>query len=141
MKSLYTILTLILCLSIKAQNNSTSVKEEYNKPKTEVMTLIKGETFGNRVDTDDPGEILFKNDKNEDVIIGFVPENAIKCLSDLKDENGKIVTTFGQIQKEYLNKKYKITYELKKVKVMNPNTFVNDIELDAKVVSKMVLIK
>lgn len=99
MKTLTTIIALLITLSINAQKET---KMEYNKPQTEVMTLIKGEVWA------DGGDIVFKNSKGEEIRFDYIPEGIVKCTDDGKTGE------YGMIQEKYFKKKYEITYEFQK---------------------------
>jgi hypothetical protein len=126
MKKIATVWILFFSITAGAQSEDTS-KVIYNKPKTEVLTLISGEHF------DDGGYIQFKNSKGVILTVNFLPEGVVQY------EDKACNYKCGSIQKQYLNKKYKVTYEIQRV--YDPANLSGNGRMDATVVTKMILAK
>lgn len=73
--------------------------EESGGVKTEVMTLISGNS------NEDAGKVVFKDEKGHERLAWTVPDNVVEW-----DESD----IGSNINDHFLNKKYTITYEMKK---------------------------
>jgi hypothetical protein len=92
-----------------------------NSNKSEVMTLVSGAIS-------DCTTIIFKNAKGKEIFAGYIPPNFIKWHGEEQTE----------IDEEFCNKKYLITYTMKKYYCESSGDNSGSLEMN---VSKMELIK
>jgi len=129
MKTLKTIATVALMVAatnlfsqtIKHKPNSKKTAVNNTVNKTEIMTLISGAS-------QDCTTIIFKNAKGKEIYAGDIPD-----FIKWNDYDG-----YTEIDKKFCNKKYCITYTMKKYYCESSGDKSGSLEMN---VSKMVLIK
>jgi hypothetical protein len=129
MKTLKTIATVTLMVAATNLFSQTTKHKPISKKtvlgnnsnKSEVMTLVSGAIS-------DCTTIIFKNAKGKEIFAGYIPPNFIKWHGEEQTE----------IDEEFCNKKYLITYTMKKYYCESSGDKSGSLEMN---VSKMVLIK
>ena len=104
----------------KPNSKKTAVNNTVNK--TEIMTLISGAIS-------DCTTIIFKNAKGKEIYAGYIPPDFIKW---------HVFEEQTEIDEKFCNKKYCITYTMKKYYCESSGDKSGSLEMN---VSKMVLIK
>ena len=130
MKTLKTIATIALMVAatnlfsqtIKHKPNSKKTAVNNTVNKTEIMTLISGAIS-------DCTTIIFKNAKGKEIYAGYIPPDFIKW---------HVFEEQTEIDEKFCNKKYCITYTMKKYYCESSGDKSGSLEMN---VSKMVLIK